>query len=183
MTWTTTFSFLTSILIFTGCNASPSAPDGAEVKSRTEAKPLAEAKAVNAQPTNVALSPQPTPAIVAPVRAPGSPIVKRFLAATGVQEREPLSGDNKLTCDGSPIYAFAELANPEAESSEVRLTFERQGATERGGNVMLKVPGNVGRHRTWGVTRTIRAAGVWDAVLWTQSGVELARTSFEVGGC
>jgi hypothetical protein len=44
----------------------------------------------------------------------------------------------------------------------------------------LPVPANVSRHRTWAFTRYIRDAGVWEAVLWSESGTELSRTSFEV---
>jgi hypothetical protein len=42
------------------------------------------------------------------------------------------------------------------------------------------VPGKVVRHRTWATTRFIRAPGVWEAVLWSESGSELGRVSFEV---
>jgi hypothetical protein len=106
--------------------------------------------------------------------------VKRFVVATGVKDREPLTGSDPLLADGSAIYAFAELANPLGGSENVRITFERKGGTERVGNVTLPVPAQVSRHRTWAVTRFIRAAGVWDAVLWSESGAELGRTSFEV---
>jgi hypothetical protein len=114
-------------------------------------------------------------------RAAAAPLqVKRFVVATGVKDREPLPGGEPLLADGSAIYAFAELANPLGDSENVRITFERKGGTERVGNVTLPVPAQVTRHRTWAVTRYIRAAGVWDAVLWSESGAELGRTSFEV---
>jgi hypothetical protein len=106
--------------------------------------------------------------------------VKRLLVTTGVKDREPLASGAALPSDGSPIYAFAELSNPDGESENVRITFERQAGAERVGNVTLPVPGKVSRHRTWATTRFIRAAGVWEAVLWSESGSELARTSFEV---
>lgn len=106
--------------------------------------------------------------------------VKRLVVTTGVKDREPVAAGDALLADGSPIYAFAELSNPGGESENVRITFERKGGAERVGNVTLPVPGQVGRHRTWAVTRFIRAAGVWDAVLWSESGAELGRTSFEV---
>jgi hypothetical protein len=112
---------------------------------------------------------------------PAAPLqVKRFVVATGVKDREPLTGGDPLLADGSAIYAFAELANPLGGSENVRITFERKGGAERVGNVTLPVPAQVSRHRTWAVTRFIRAAGVWDAVLWSESGAELGRTSFEV---
>ncbi len=106
--------------------------------------------------------------------------VKRFVVTTGVKDREPLTTEGVLTADGSPIFAFAELANEGGSSENVRITFERQGESERVGNVTLPVPGQVSRHRTWATTRFIRSAGAWDAVLWSESGQELSRTSFEV---
>jgi hypothetical protein len=62
----------------------------------------------------------------------------------------------------------------------VRITFERKGGSERVGEVTLPVPANTTRHRTWAFTRFIRTAGVWEAVLWSENGTELSRTSFEV---
>ena len=107
-------------------------------------------------------------------------LVKRFVVATGVRDREPLASGDALSADGSAIYAFAELANPAGSSEDVRITFERKGGKERVGEVTLPVPANTSRHRTWAFTRFIRAAGVWEAVLWSESGTELSRTSFEV---
>ncbi len=106
--------------------------------------------------------------------------LKRLVVTTGVEDREPIAGAVALPSDGSAIYAFAELANPEGESENVRITFERKGGAERVGNVTLPVPGKVARHRTWAITHFIRVAGVWEAVLWSESGSELGRTSFEV---
>jgi hypothetical protein len=118
----------------------------------------------------------PTPAHVGESKV----VVKRFVVATGVKDREPLASSDALPADGSAIYAFAELANPVGDSENVRITFERKGGSERVGEVTLPVPANTTRHRTWAFTRFIRAAGVWEAVLWSESGTELSRTSFEV---
>lgn len=107
--------------------------------------------------------------------------VARLVVTSGVKDREPLPGADAFLSDGTPIYAFAELSNPDGESENVRITFERKGGAERVGNVTLPVPAKVSRHRTWATTRFIRAAGVWEAVVWNESGSELARTSFEVG--
>jgi hypothetical protein len=112
--------------------------------------------------------------------AESSLAVKRLVVTTGVKDREPLVTADALPSDGSAIYAFVELANPAAESENVRITFERRGGAERVGDVTLPVPGNASRHRTWAFTRFIRVAGVWEAVLWSESGAELGRTSFEV---
>jgi hypothetical protein len=106
--------------------------------------------------------------------------VKRFVVATGVEDREPLVSSDALPSDGTAIYAFAELANPVGDSENVRVTFERKGGSERVGDVTLPIPAATPRHRTWAFTRFIRTAGVWEAVLWSENGSELSRTSFEV---
>lgn len=106
--------------------------------------------------------------------------VKRFVVAPGVRDREPMESPEPLAANGTAIYAFAELANPAGASENVRITFERKGGKERVGDVSLPVPGNVARHRTWAFTRNIFAPGVWEAVLWSESGAELGRTAFEV---
>jgi hypothetical protein len=106
--------------------------------------------------------------------------IKRFVVASAVKDREPLVSSDALSSDGSAIYAFAELANPTGTTENVRITFERKAGAERVGDVTLPVPANVSRHRTWAFTRFIRAAGVWEAVLWAEDGTELGRASFEV---
>ena len=134
----------------------------------------------NTRPTPERVEPKPAHATQSTKQAQESLTVKRFVVGSGVKDREPLLGTEPLASDGSAIYAFAELSNLQGGSENVRVTFERKGGTERVGDVTLAVPGNVSRHRTWAFTRFIRAAGVWEAVLWSESGVELARTSFEV---
>jgi hypothetical protein len=126
-----------------------------------------------------AVAPTTTPSLAAHV-GESKVRVLRFVVATGVQDREPLASGDALSADGSAIYAFAELANPVGDSENVRITFERKGGSERVGQVTLPVPAKTSRHRTWAFTRFIRAAGVWEAVLWSESGAELSRTSFEV---
>ncbi|HET9933342.1 MAG TPA: DUF2914 domain-containing protein [Polyangiaceae bacterium] len=109
-------------------------------------------------------------------------VVKRFVVAQGIHEREPVTNDGPLTVNGKPIYAFAELANENSGATSVRITFERKGSSDRVGNVTLSVPAKAGRYRTWGQTRFVRDAGTWDAVLWSESGKELGRTTFDVVG-
>lgn len=106
--------------------------------------------------------------------------VKRLVVTTGVRDREPLAVTDALVSDGSAIYAFAEVVNDGGDSENLRITFERKGGSEKVGDVSLPVPPNVARHRTWAFTRFIRAPGVWEAVLWSEGGTELGRTSFEV---
>jgi hypothetical protein len=180
------FSCLALLLILgAACTGTPSGDAG-------PGNSLSERSAV---PQNVVIAPSASPAHSSsrtPKSSAGastvanSPLastlsVKRLVVTSGVKDREPINIADPLPSDGSPIYAFAELANPDGESENVRITFERKGGAERVGNVTLPVPAKVSRHRTWATTRFIRAAGVWEAVLWNESGGELGRTSFEVG--
>jgi hypothetical protein len=185
------FATLMSLVLLVGCNK---APEGSGMVApgprteRTSAVAPARPEAVSA-----VAAPAPSGLVAAtvsernaatkthmPSTLPSTLKVKRLVVTTGVKDREPLSNPTVLPSDGSAIYAFAELSNPDGESENVRITFERKGGAERVGNVTLPVPGKVARHRTWATTRFIRAAGVWEAVLWSETGSELGRTSFEV---
>lgn len=172
----------------TACNTNVPTDSQRTATTPAPTTPTAVAPAV-ATPTAV------VPASVAPIATPtaaptvakqvaanraSSLTVKRFVVTTGIKDREPLADSAALVADGTAIYAFAELANPSGDSENVRITFERKGGAERVGNVTLPIPGQVPRHRTWATTRFIRAAGVWDAVLWNEAGTEIGRTSFEV---
>jgi hypothetical protein len=106
--------------------------------------------------------------------------VKRFVVTSGVHEREPVSSAAALLADGKPVYAFAELVNADSAVHQVSFTFERQGSSKIVGFATLPVPANTSRHRTWANTRLIAEPGTWEAVLRTESGVELSRASFEV---
>jgi hypothetical protein len=179
-----------AIVMFSSACSSPvsTAPSPQPVASVT-LQPVAAVTPASAAPAgNAALAAVAAPASLASATVKRTPVhvgeskvlVKRFVVATGVQDREPLTSGDALPADGSAIYAFAELANPVGDSENVRITFERKGGTERVGDVTLPVPANTSRHRTWAFTRFVRAPGVWEAVLWSESGTELSRTSFEV---
>ena len=181
------FCTLISVALAVACNGTPDArnsvvtsaiaPRASAVgEAPTSAKPLD-----SAAPSAPAASAVPTrDSVAAKSHMPSTLKVKRLIVTTGVKDREPLESAAALPSDGSAIYAFAELSNPDGLSENVRITFERKGGAERVGNVMLPVPGKVSRHRTWATTRFIRVGGVWEAVLWGADGSELGRTSFEV---
>jgi hypothetical protein len=173
----------TVVGLCTGC-ASPGRQEAPAPPTQVRAA-APESKALAPTPTRASSVEVPPTAASStftnrPARGPSSLEVKRFVVTTGVKDREPRSTTEPLVADGSAIFAFAELANPAGGSENVRITFERKGGAERVGNVTLPVPGQVSRHRTWAMTRFIRAPGVWDAVLWSENGQELVRTSFEV---
>lgn len=186
-----TGSYAGLFLLVTACNGGErprsTEPARASVVSSAALAPsavaasagLAPSAAPTATPNRVTAA-VAAPRVAAPRAAVESLRVKRFVIASGVQEREPLPMAEPPRPNGARIYAFAELANAEGPSENVRITFERKGGKERVGDVTLPVPGNAPRHRTWAFTRNIFAPGTWEAVLWSERGVELSRASFDV---
>jgi hypothetical protein len=104
--------------------------------------------------------------------------VRRLVVTNGVEKREPLATE-ALTLGNGPVYAFVELENAAIDEQSIIVTFERSGQPAVG-HVKLAVPGTSPRFRTWGLTRQIREAGTWEAVVRSPEGRELARTAFEV---
>jgi len=179
------FATLMGVVLLVGCKAAREGNDWVTPRASTERT----SAVAPAKPEAIPSASVPSTSTFAAVsnrnagaksHTPSTLKLKRLVVTTGVQDREPLSNPMVLPSDGSAIYAFAELSNPDGESENVRITFERKGGAERVGNVTLPVPGRVTRHRTWATTRFIRAAGVWEAVLWSENGGELGRASFEV---
>lgn len=122
----------------------------------------------------------PVPAQRAFVASPSADlVVKRFVVATGVEDREPVLSPT-IQSDASRVFAFAELANPGAEPQRVRVTFERKGSNARVGHAVLEVPATSKRYRTWGTSQHVKEPGEWEAVLWNERGDELARAPFAV---
>jgi hypothetical protein len=181
-------------LAVVACGSSSGANDAGKADSQARAVvPIASvggavaARGVEALSASAAASAIATPAVAMPkvqARATSGEglTVKRFVVANKIQDREPVLEQGALLANGKPIYAFAELANETADATQVRITFERKGSSDRVGNVTLSVPAKAGRYRTWGNTRFVREAGTWEAVLWTENGKELGRTEFDVVG-
>src|SRR5882672_595839 len=186
-------TLFTNLMICTACNmpktddlarasAQRTSRDGSSASSQTlqpnvSAVSVASLPLLAVAPTPQARSAPTSVKATAPQHEPSTLVLKRLVIATGVQDREPLANSDALPGDGSAIYAFAELANPSGPSENVRITFERKGGAERVADVTLPVPANVSRHRTWAFTHFIRVPGVWEAVLWSENGAELGRTS------
>lgn len=177
-----------------GSGSQPNDAAKADAKAHIVAPIASVGAAVAARSVDVMLNSQETVSTVAsatPARTSAQRtrlssseglVVKRFVVTEGIRAREPLTSDGPLSANGKPIFAFAELSNESAGEAQVRITFERHGSSDRVGNVALSVPARAGRFRTWGQTRFVREAGTWDAVLWSEGGKELGRTSFEVIG-
>lgn len=175
---------LTNLVICTACNLPPRGDAAPRERTVPASHIVAEAGGTEVRAAGVRPA-EARPAVPQASAARATPRasslqLKRLVVAPAVKDREPVSSSEPLPSDGTAIYAFAELANPGGGSENVRVTFERKGGAERVGDVTLPVPGDVSRHRTWAFTRFIRVPGVWEAVLWSESGSELGRTSFEV---
>ena len=59
------------------------------------------------------------------------------------------------------------------------ITFEQGDKSV--GHIALNVPAKAKRFRTWGRTAQIKSVGEWQAVVRSQGGKELGRTTFSVG--
>jgi hypothetical protein len=159
-------------------------PTTPAIASPSPALPATPAQTLAAVPT-LAVAPiapiPPAPRSSAPVPASSASrlVVKRFVVAADVRDREPLT-ISELPRDAERVYAFAELQNRGSQPEQVRITFERKGGRERVGHATLSIPASVPRHRTWATSRHVHAPGIWEAVLWSEGGVELGRTVFEV---
>lgn len=104
--------------------------------------------------------------------------VKRLVVTRKVEDREPAKDGPSFSLDGAPLYAFVEMENRTEDAAKIVITFEKAGTST--GHIELGVPANQSRWRTWGLTRGIRDAGEWVAVVRTVEGAELARVPFAV---
>jgi hypothetical protein len=108
----------------------------------------------------------------------GTLTVKRLTMTGEIKDREPTEAAS-FSVGGGDILAFLELQNEADVDQTVVVTFERD--EKKVGFVELTVPAKQPRWRTWGKTKNIRSPGEWTAVVSTQDGTELSRTTFEVG--
>ncbi|WP_052375758.1 DUF2914 domain-containing protein [Chondromyces apiculatus] len=106
--------------------------------------------------------------------------VKRLVLTEDIEGREPTRAMTSFTgAEARKIYAFVEVENPSAASSEITVTFEPPDGSGARGHVTLDV-GAAHRWRTWAFTRSAKVAGSWTAVVHGPRGEELARAPFEV---
>lgn len=191
---TTGWITLAALLIFSpqlaGCDTSaPSekecsprvlaSPHAVSTKTIDEQKPAPKKKSLSdvrevasTQKDEAAAPPQESPHA-----ALGEPLVKRLVIATDVKNREPIKrikNDSK-----EPVVAFLELSNNGEHAADVLVTFEHESG-KKVGFIQLSVPAESPRYRTWGRTRNISQSGEWTAIVSTESGEELARTTFTV---
>jgi hypothetical protein len=183
-------SFLLSLA---ACGTAEDAP------RRAPAQPAVSqtaAPSVGAAPAGTA-APAPTPIVVAPsspspqAAAAATPEgtttatsdtgdklqIRRLVLASRVVEREP---ELALTPRvNEPLMAFVEAKNDASEEERLIVTFEHESG-KKVGFVELRVPGGTNRYRTWARTRNLNEPGNWAAVVRSEGGTELGRTSFTV---
>jgi hypothetical protein len=104
--------------------------------------------------------------------------LKRFVLAAGVTDREPLGESDTFTSDAK-IFAFMELANPDAEPYAVRVHWEPLSGPAAPYGVELHVK-TAPRFRTWSWTAIPREPGEYRAVLRTLDGEEIASRAFTI---
>ena len=107
--------------------------------------------------------------------------LSRMVIARGIEEREPLDSGTRfeVTNDGR-IYAYIEVANPDAVEDEVEVKWVQAESPDE---VISRVNVNVGPHprwRTWAYTSLIREPGQYLAVVTDSEGRLIARAPFEV---
>lgn len=177
-----------------GCRDREPAPEPARTVAvhalpAATAAPIAAAKSVPAVTPVAVATPEPAPErgeVKKHARAPssmqasgGAFAVKRLVVTRGIDKREPEKTDALRSGDG-PLYAFLELANPTDEPQKVEVTFAEDGSSREVGHVVLSVPANKSRWRTWGRTALVDKPGAWTAIVRDASGTELARSPFQI---
>jgi hypothetical protein len=186
--WTANGAFAAAVLALglstwaVGCRE-PSVDNARELAPPTlaaaPAAPAAKAPAAAPAVTPVSVTKAP-PGPARPNKttaAPDALSVRRLRVTNAIENREP-AAVTELSASEGAIFAFVELANAAPEEQLVVVTFEREGSSV--GHIKLRVPGASKRWRTWGQTRRIREAGEWHAVVRSEDGRELSRTSFVV---
>ncbi len=139
--------------------------------------PAAQPTAAADETTAKAGARQDSPAAKREVNS-GTLRVKRLVVARKVAAHEPVDPASSFALDGTPLVAFVEMENRTLDDAHIVITFEKPG--EAVGHIELGVPANQARWRTWGMTRGIKDAGDWVAVVRTSDGTELARAPFAV---
>jgi hypothetical protein len=104
--------------------------------------------------------------------------LKRFVLAADVADREPLGESATFTGDAK-IFAFMELANPDAEPYAFRVHWEPLSGPASPYGVELHVKTSP-RFRTWSWTAIPREPGEYRAVLRTLDGEEIASRAFTI---
>ena len=146
----------------------------------TEQKPspLPAPEAAKTKPSE----PAPAKLVVKPTTdektlAFGKIAVRRLVVTHAVKDREPIEPAELVT--GTPVLAFVELSNTDANERNVVVTFEREGRPAVG-HVKLHVPASSPRFRTWARTHNLSEVGTWEAVIRSEDGRELGRQPFEL---
>ena len=105
--------------------------------------------------------------------------LNRALAATDVQDREPVGVNGPFEASGQPVYIFVDVHNP--DGPEQTLTFEWNHPASGHTYSQTMDAGVSPRWRTW-VRHRVRDGqhGAWTVDVLTADGCSLDRVTFEV---
>ena len=124
------------------------------------------------------------PAPAAPAReAAASDIeVRRIIATTGIEGREPVEASEPFDLEelenNGRVYGFFDIRNESSDDAHLNVVFISPTGRAHG-QVELTVPANARRWRTWAYTRAL-SAGQWDIELRAADGTVVGETRFEV---
>lgn len=108
--------------------------------------------------------------------------VRRIIATTGIENREPIEARERFDVDeleeNGRVYAFFDIRNESDADAHLNVVFISPSGRAHG-QVELTIPANARRWRTWAYTRAL-ATGAWDVELRAADGAVLAETRFEV---
>ncbi len=104
--------------------------------------------------------------------------VRRMRLATEIEAREPV--DPRVTFSvGERVHAFFELRNDALEGRELEVHLVGPSGRMTGG-VVLEIPAEARRFRTWAFTRNANVVGDWEAQLVTEQGDVIGRHPFTI---
>ena len=178
---------LAALTLACGCTepASADAPVATATPAATAAEPTPEPTPARAEAPE-AEAPAPTRTERTerterrPERRAGAPLrVHRFVVARDVVDREPVDAGETFAASDERLFAFFEFRNRGGDEQELSVTFEGpDGRTT--GHVMLSVPADVWRWRTWAWTRGADEPGEWTAQVHDADGALIGSQTFTV---
>ncbi len=148
----------------------PAAPTAPVAEAAPEAAPAPRVQ--TAEPT-------PTPAPTRPTYRADALSVHRLALTREIEDREPVDASDTFAASRERLFAFLELRNRGGAEQELSVTFEGPDGRSTG-HVMLSVPANVWRWRTWAWTQGADEPGAWTAQVRTADGTLISEQTFTI---
>ncbi len=106
--------------------------------------------------------------------------VRRLVATSAIDAREPVFASSVFDRHDDKIYAFVEASN-ESEFEETLVVHFIGPDGQASGGIELRIPPSVPRWRTWAYTQHAKAPGLWRIEIRDPDGALIAALPFEVG--